>query len=224
MSPSLVITIDVHRGDDARAIDHCSGWLEERSLPATFFVPTALLRDDRLGPALRRLGSSVHAIGTHAHLHSRVEVAALREDDRRALSFLADSRDLHEAVYGQAPEFFRAPRWCAMSDGAFATLDALGYRVDCSATPQRPGILSADLLRSPWLRSPREPYFVSGRLLEVPTSCFLFPLASPTFRTLRRAASVAFFRLLALEAKLRSSLVLNLMFHPGDFLIGPIRH
>ena len=76
--PDLVITIDVHGGDDPRAIDHCSGWLEERRLPATFFVPTALLLDDRLGPALGRLGSSIHAVGTHGHLHDQAEVAALR--------------------------------------------------------------------------------------------------------------------------------------------------
>lgn len=223
MSPSVVITIDVHGGDDPRAIDHCSGWLEERSLPATFFVPTALLRDDRLGPALRRLGSSVHAIGTHAHLHDRAEVAALRGRDRAALSFLTDSRDRHEAVYGQAPEFFRAPRWGAMSEVAFATLEELGYRVDCSSTPQRPGILSSDPLRSPWLRAPRAPHFVCGRLLEVPTSCFLLPLASPTFRTLRRQASLAFWKLLALEAEIRSRIVLNLMLHPMDFLLDSAR-
>jgi peptidoglycan/xylan/chitin deacetylase (PgdA/CDA1 family) len=219
-----VITIDVHNGDDPRAIDHCSGWLEERGLPATFFVPTALLRDDRLGPVLRRLGSSIHAIGTHGHLHNKAEMGALRGRDRSALGFLEHSRDLHEAIYGQAPELFRAPRWCAMSGVAFAALDELGYRVDCSSTPQRPGILSSDPLRSPWLRAPREPYFVSGRLLEVPTSCFLLPLASPTFHMLRRRASMAFVRLLALEAKFRSRIVLNLMLHPEDFFPESSRH
>jgi peptidoglycan/xylan/chitin deacetylase (PgdA/CDA1 family) len=218
VSPSVVITIDVHSGDNARAIDHCSGWVEERGLPATFFVPTALLGGDRLGSALRRLGSSVHAIGSHGHLHDGPEVVALRGRARAALSFLKHSRDLHEAVYGQAPETFRAPGWRAMSEVAFATLEELGYRVDCSSTPQRPGILSSDLLRSPWLRAPREPYFVSGRLLEVPTSCLLLPLASPTFVTLRREASVAFWRLLALEAMIRSRIVLNVMLHPLDFL------
>ena len=218
-SPNLVITIDVHRGDDPRAIDHCSGWLEERGLPATFFVPTTLLLDDHLGPALRRLGSSIHAVGSHGHLHSDAEVAALWGGDRTALFFLTHSRDLHETTYGQAPELFRAPLWCAMSRVAFATLDELGYRVDCSSTPQRPGILSSYPLRSPWLRAPREPYFVSDRLLEVPTSCFLIPLGSPTFLTLRRAASTAFLKLLALEAKVRSRIVLNLMLHPNDFLV-----
>ena len=91
-----------------------------------------------------------------------------------------------------------------MAGVAFATLDELGYRVDCSSTPQRPGILSSYPLRSPWLTARREPYFVSGQLLEVPTSCFLFPLGSPTFLTLRRAGSMAFLRLLALEARVRS--------------------
>jgi polysaccharide deacetylase len=214
---NVVITIDVHAGDDPRAIDHCSGWLAERCVPATFFVPTGLLDDDRLGPALRRLGWGPHAIGTHGHRHDWPEAAALAAPEGSDLGFLRDSRDRYEAVYGEPPQLFRAPGWRAMSHAAFATLEEVGYRVDCSSTPQRPGVLSSDLLSNPWLRAPREPHFVCGRLLEVPTSCFLVPLASPTFITLRREGSLAFWRLLALETAIRSRIVLNAMFHAGDF-------
>jgi hypothetical protein len=74
--------------------------------------------------------------------------------------------------------------------GAFDELARLGYTVDSSATPQRPGILSSFPGDSPYLWARRSPHFVPPTLLEVPTSCALIPLAAPSFQTLRRVGGL----------------------------------
>jgi len=51
----------------------------------------------------------------------------------------------------------------------------------------------------------------------VPTSALVFPLASPTFATLRRLGSLAFLALFVLEAKLVRRRVVNLMLHVDEF-------
>jgi hypothetical protein len=216
VTPTVTVTIDVHESDTPRAVDTCSAALAERGVTATFFVPSALFHHDRLGPAVRRLGETTHAIGSHGHLHDQSEILALRGRD--GLGFLTESRDRFAQFYGYAPRFFRSPCWCELSDAAFVTLARLGYRVDCSSTPSRPGLLSSEPLANPWLSSPRKPYFVCGSLLEVPTSCLLLPLGSPTFLVLRTRASIAFCRLLLWEATVRPEIVVNVMLHTADFL------
>lgn len=94
----------------------------------------------------------------------------------------------------------------------------MGYLVDASATPQRLGILSSYPRHNPYLKAPRVPYRLAGRLIEIPTSAFLLPLAIPTFRTLRYLGSLVFLSLFQAEAWLNPRVILNLQFHASDFV------
>ncbi|MFA5260455.1 MAG: hypothetical protein WC450_04430 [Candidatus Omnitrophota bacterium] len=88
--------------------------------------------------------------------------------------------------------------------------------MDSSATPQRLGIFSSFPAENKWLLSKRKLYFIYKNILEIPTSCFLFPLASPTFRTFRLYGTLPFLSIFMTEANLKDS-VINVQFHPGDF-------
>ena len=82
---------------------------------------------------------------------------------------------------------------------------------------QRLGIFSLYPTQNPCLWAPRRPHLICHTLLEAPTSALVFPLASPTFATLRRLGSLAFLALFVLEAKLVRRRVVNLILHVDEF-------
>ena len=221
----VAITLDQHHGDEPHDIVVPCEFLQERGVPATFFIPSSLLETREYGAVLRRIPSYGHEAASHTHLHDGRELHALVRGGGADLDFLEHSRRVHEDAFGEAPVSFRSPAWCFLGPAAIERLSELGYRVDSSATPQRLGIFSSDPFGNVWTYSPRRPYPLTDTLLEVPTSSFLFPAGNPTFATLRRAGSLALVGLLAAEAKWRGSRVLNLQFHPGDFTAearGPV--
>jgi hypothetical protein len=150
--------------------------------------------------------------------------------DDADIEFLVDSKNRFEDFFGFSPRSYRAAYWGGLSNRAVSLLDRLGYLVDASATPQRLGILSSFPRENPYLTVPRAPYHLKGGLIEIPTSCFLIPLAIPTFRTLRYHLSVAFMSLFKMEALVNPGIILNLQFHASDFVFegveshGPERH
>lgn len=217
----VAITLDLHHGDDPDDILLACEFLGERGIPATFFIPSALLETREYGEVLRRIPSFGHEPASHTHRHDARELGALVRGRGAELDFLAHSRRVHEDAFGASPTSFRSPAWCFLGPAAIERLSELGYRVDSSATPQRLGIFSSDPFGNVWTYSPRRPYPLTGTLLEVPTSSFLFPAGNPTFATLRRAGSLALVGLLAAEARWRGSRVLNLQFHPADFATAP---
>ena len=82
---------------------------------------------------------------------------------------------------------------------------------------QRLGIFSLYPTQNPCLWAPRRPHLICHTLLEAPTSALVFPLASPTFATVRRVGSPAFLALFVLEAKLVRRRVVNLMLQVDEF-------
>jgi peptidoglycan/xylan/chitin deacetylase (PgdA/CDA1 family) len=217
----VAITLDLHHGDEPDDILLACEFLGERGVPATFFIPSSLLETREYGAVLRRIPAYGHEVASHTHLHDGREMAALVGGGGADLDFLEHSRSVHEDAFGERPVSFRSPAWCFLGPAAIERLSGLGYRVDSSATPQRLGIFSSAPWGNVWTYSPRRPYPLTDTLLEVPTSSFLFPAGNPTFATLRRRGSLALVGLLAAEAKLRGSRVLNLQFHPADFTAEP---
>lgn len=213
----VAITLDLHHGDEPDDILLACEFLAGRGVPATFFIPSALLETREYAAVLRRIPSYGHEAASHTHLHDGREMAALVGGSGADLDFLEHSRGVHEDAFGERPVSFRSPAWCFLGPAAIERLSELGYRVDSSATPQRLGIFSSAPFGNVWTYSPRRPYPLTDTLLEVPTSSFLVPAANPTFATLRRRGSLALVGLLAAEARWRGSRVLNLQFHPGDF-------
>ena len=64
--------------------------------------------------------------------------------------------------------------------------------------------------------SPRSPYYLRPNFLEIPTSTFLIPASSTTFRIFRRV-SLLFVQLLLREAMLFGNRVVTLQLHPDEF-------
>jgi len=214
--PPVALTVDVHADDRPEDITAAAEWLAHRGLPGTFFVPSTLLVAGRYRSRLIEVPKLGHEVGSHTHTHGWEEMAALRDGDGSALRFLEHSKYIYEETYGCSPCSFRSPCWSALGSSALDELQRLGYAVDSSATPQRLPLLGSNPYKMAWAGSPRGTYLLRPGLVEVPTSTFIVPASSNTFRLLRRL-SPAFLALLLAEARLLPDRVIVLQFHPADF-------
>jgi len=221
--PTLIaVTIDLHSGDDPNDIVAAAELLASREIASTFFVPTFMLENSVTRQALRSLPSYSHEIGTHGHLHDWNEMNLLGDGSERALEFLGRSKRAFEDFYGMSPTCFRSPCWCVLGAPALDELQALGYQVDSSSTPQRLPVFSSRPYSGSWAFAPRNPYWIREHLLEVPTTSLILPAASPTFSTLRRHTSAAFLRLAFVESRVWRKTIVNVQFHVGD--LRPSNH
>jgi peptidoglycan/xylan/chitin deacetylase (PgdA/CDA1 family) len=212
-----MVTIDLHDGDEPEDITFTSEWLAAAGLSATFFIHSTMLENRRYVDRLRELPQAGHEVASHTHRHDAAESAALISGSQQQLAFLETSRDLHEDFFGTAAVSFRSPGWCALSAHALDELQRLGYAVDSSATPQRWSVLGSTPFRGAWALSRRDPHYIRPGLIEVPTSTVLVPAGSPAFLIFRRRVSLAFARLLVLEAAMLGDRAIVLQFHPSDF-------
>jgi hypothetical protein len=215
--PTIAVTVDIHPWDRPESLRACDKYLRERNIPATFLISTSMLENPIAITSLRELSEGIHELGTHAHTHKGDEIAALEGTTSGSLKFLERSKHCFEDFYGFSPASFRSPTWCGLGQPALQELVRLGYKVDCSATPQRPGVLGNFPMASPWLLTSRSPYWIWDGLLEIPTSSLLVPLASPSFATLRKLGSKVFLRLLLAEANFFKDRILVIDFDSRDF-------
>ena len=214
----VALTVDVHKEDRPADVGRAAGWLHERGIPATFFVPSALLEHPDFRPHILALPALGHEVGSHGHQHDYVEIRALMRGAANDLGFLRRSHAIYQAAFGAAPISFRSPAWCPLGSAAVELLVALGYRVDSSATPQRLPLFSSTPYANTWFFARRDLHELAPGLLEAPTACLLLPAASPTFLTLRRRAALAFLRVLLWEARRLPGRVPCVQFHVSDFV------
>ena len=214
----IALTVDIHAEDRPADISRTASWLHEHSIPATFFVPSALFEDARL-PAARRppafpgLRSGQPRSQSRFHRNPRADAGPAAD-----LGFLRRSHALYQETFGNAPVSFRSPAWCPLGPSAIDGLVSLGYRVDSSATPQRLPIFSSTPYANTWIGARRGIHELAPGLFEIPTSCLLLPAASPAFLTLRRRAALAFLRLLLWDARRRADRIPCVQFHVSDFV------
>ncbi|OGL43582.1 MAG: hypothetical protein A2161_21555 [Candidatus Schekmanbacteria bacterium RBG_13_48_7] len=214
---NAAITIDLHEEDDPYDIAYCHEWLQNAGVPATFFIPTMLLKQTRFKQVIASLNNWEHELGTHSHCHDADEIEALKSNDIKKLKFLTVSKYCFEDFFGFSPKSFRSPAWCQLGSSALNELAWLDYAVDSSSTPQRMGIFSSYPRENPFIFTRRIPYLINETILEIPTSTFIFPFASPSFQTFRFWGSMIFLVFFLVESKLNSNVVINVQFHPGDF-------
>ena len=184
--------LDANLGEAANAVyDRCvprfRAWLEEESIPATFFVIGEDLarRDNR--ETVRALHEAGHEIANHSHSHHydlvRRANVEIREEVERGANAIAE-------VCGARPAGFRAPGY-TVSDSLFRVLESTDVVYDSSVFPcpsyyaakaaaltsiKLRGRTSASILDTPAvLRAPRGPYRVGtpywrrgNGLLELP--------------------------------------------------------
>jgi hypothetical protein len=216
MAIPVAVTIDIHPNDAPSSILRCNDFFAGRNIRVTYLVSTSILQNRGVLPVLKTLQQCGHELGTHAHNHCSSEIRALMSGEKGQLAFLRHSKSCFEDFFGESPASFRSPVWCGIGKAALDELERLGYKVDCSSTPQRPGLLSSMPWESPWLFSSREVHWIRRGLLEVPTSTFLLPLASPSFAMLRGKA-LGLLKLLIAETRHASRKVLVISFDINDF-------
>ncbi len=222
LSPRVCLTVDIHDSDSPGNIERFLEFLRNVAIKATFFVPTALLEAERFRQDFSALGRADHELGTHGHDHDREEITALGSGRAGDLDFLRRSAESFAGAFGYRPRVFRSPSWCGLGAAALDLLAELGYQVDSSATPQRPGLLSSFPTRNPYLFSARSPHFLRPTLLEVPTSTALIPAGAPSFQTLRQTGSTLMMQSFFLEAALFPSRVVVVQMHTGDVVGNPM--
>lgn len=197
--------LETPRGLAAHAVyDRCvprlTAWLEDESIPATFFAIGEDLGREENRTTITALHRAGHEIGNHSYHHhydlTRRAVGDLGEEVERGAAIIED-------VCGKRPAGFRAPGY-TVSDPLFSALERSGVEYDSSVFPcpsyyaakaaalaaiRVRGRKSASILDSPAvLRAPREPYRI-GRpywrkgdgLLELPIG--VTPLQLPYIGT-----------------------------------------
>lgn len=219
-------SFDLHLSDRPQDLEASIEYLASAGVKASFFIPGSVIASPPHRTHLRELARQGHELGTHSHRHNDEEMVALRGGERHNLDFLSRCTDEFADFFGFMPRIFRSPCWAYIGDRASDKLADLGYRVDSSSTPQRPGVLSYFPTEHRHLLARRDPHFLPSGLLEVPTSTFLVPLAWPTFCAFRETGTMWFVRMLMLEASIRKPVVIVPQFHVSDFSPdgGPVRH
>ena len=207
-----ILTVDLHNSDDPKDIYRCGEYLLKHNIPVLFFIPTELCLIEKFKQPLEFLKYSNFDLGTHAHKHNREEMNIISNPLENPKTLLTNSKKVFEDFFNSQPLYFRSPAWCKISNKTIESLDVLGYKVDCSYTPQRIGLFSSSPFKSPYLFSKRKPFYLTKNLLEIPTSCLIVPLAEPTYRSLN--GWIASILLLALKME---GAVINIQTHPADF-------
>jgi len=190
---------EAHAVYDA-AVPRLEAWLDEESIPATFFVIGEDLERDENKTTVARLHRAGHEIGNHSYHHhydlTRRAAGEVRDEIDRGAAII-------ELACGARPSGFRAPGY-TVSDALFSALDVAGVAYDSSVFPcasyyaakalalgafKAIGRRSASVLDTPAvLRAPRQPYRV-GRpywrkgdgILELPIG--VTPLQMPFIGT-----------------------------------------
>lgn len=162
---------EAHAVYDA-AVPRLEAWLEEESIPATFFVIGEDLERDENRASVARLHRAGHEIGNHSYHHhydlTRRAAVEVREEIERGAAII-------ERACGARPSGFRAPGY-TVSDALFSALDVAGVEYDSSVFPcpsyyaakalalsafRAIGRSSASVLDTPAvMRAPRQPYRV----------------------------------------------------------------
>ena len=189
----LLTTLDVHEHPDLISILKRSGeWFLQQGDRVTYFVPAGLIRQEpKLADTLRVLGKLGLSIGCHGLDHSPAQ-DLVRLNPKQEMALLREATNILEDATGNAITCFRAPNF-RLSTRTLPFLAELGYKADSSVTPQRIPILSSCPWCFGWIGAPASPYHPSFLspfrrgdlpLLEIPTSCFLLPLAHGTIANL----------------------------------------
>lgn len=213
--PLVFLTIDVHEYDRADDIERFVAVAEKYAARFTLFVPTNCLRNPRLAIFRELRTHPLFEFGNHGELHDEKQRSALIKGSD--LDFLRVARDAHTEFFGAPPVSFRAPFWSGMSPRAHEALQELGYRVDCSSTPQRLGLLTGHPLENPYLFARRTVRAISERLIAIPTTTLVIPFATQFFRAMPQPVTRATMRLLLAEARLRNRVAVSPMLHFDDF-------
>jgi peptidoglycan-N-acetylglucosamine deacetylase len=154
------------------AVPRLEAWLEEESIPATFFVVGEDLERDENRASVARLHRAGHEIGNHSYHHhydlTRRAAAEVHEEIERCAAII-------EHACGTRPSGFRAPGY-TVSDALFSALAVAGVAYDSSVFPcpsyyaakalalsafRAIGRRSESVLDTPAvMRAPRQPYRV----------------------------------------------------------------
>ena len=192
----LLLTLDVHAHPElSNVLGSSADVLARNNMRTTYFIPAGLVRGiPAVRAAVRELRARGHRIGCHGLHHSKNEDFGTMSP-RAEFQLLRDATSILKDALGAPVTTFRAPDFRRGRRTLFF-LSELGYKADLSVTPQRLSILSSSPWSLGWLFAPRSPYHPSERspyrrgflaVKEIPTSCFLIPLAQGTIANLRPA-------------------------------------
>jgi len=222
---NFILTIDVHQRENLKEELRDMGESFDRlAIHANVLIPAILLSNDGVSNAIVRLSQKGHQIGCHGLYHDGEielydEMSYELQDE-----YISKATSLIRNVVGYNPVCFRSPTF-RLSASTIQILEKYGYTVDCSVNSQRLGLTGADYKNISWLLAPRLPYHPSyenpykrgnTKLLEVPTSAFVFPFMSTFLKVFGLGITKLFFKMFYLES-LRNKKPIVYMGHPEDF-------
>jgi len=227
----LLTTLDVHEHPELISVlNRSADWFLQESERVTYFVPAGLVCEDRrLAGTLRGLKQRGHSIGCHGLDHSPAEDFA-RLNPIQEMTLLREATRILEDATGNAITCFRAPNF-RLSNRTLPFLAELGYKADFSVTPQRIPILSSCPWCFGWIWAPASPYHPSFLspfrrgdvpLLEIPTTCFLVPLAHGTIANLDPCIVGGLLRISTLIAQRLKGVIVP-MLHPESVVGKDLR-
>ncbi len=107
------------------AVPHILALLEERAVPASFYVPGWIA--ERHQGMVERIAAAGHEIGHHGYLHE--PPASLSAEQEAAV--LDHGAEILRRITGQAPAGYRSPSW-ELSDHSLTLLRERGFSYDSS--------------------------------------------------------------------------------------------
>jgi hypothetical protein len=216
VDPLPLMPLDRKRWALNAAMDMC----HRQGIHATFFFtaqPAHVYLD-----YFERMQVQGHEIGCHGLTH-RDEEDYNRMSEEMQRAYIAGATERLQALTGGPIRAFRSPR-VKTSARTLKLLAENGYLADSSVCAQRVDLVSANLINTGWIFSPRRPYrphrnsaFRAGDvpIWEIPVSAAVVPFISTALQVLGLSPMKVLFKLLYAESQHTGKPIVYLA-HPAE--------
>ena len=179
---SIDVEPDLHGGGEdgiSEGLLRFEELCDKHNIKGTLYVVGECI--PRHSALFKRLLKKGWIIGLHGYSHKRMDDLSFKDKEKE----IQKGSEIFQKHLKIKPKIFRAPQH-SIDEETLDLLEKYGFSIDSSYTPWN----ALQLLFFPkrlnlWARSflsPRKPYLIRERVLEVPTSALLFPFVSLLIR------------------------------------------
>jgi len=213
---SMDVEPDLHTKDFKGVIEGIPlflGLLNQHNIKATFFTTCDCI--EKFPNFFKEFVKQGHEIALHGFTHTRFDDLSFLEKEMQ----IKKSLGCFKKYLGILPKGFRAPQH-SIDEKTLFLLQKYHFKYDSSYTPfnifQLIFFTNISTLKN--FFTPVRKYFVRKNLLEIPTTSFLIPAVSLTFRIFPKFMLNVYFKILNLFYN-----EITIYFHSWDFIDGKSR-